>query len=1135
MKSKIVYGLINVGAVLIVCALGFLVYAYQQQIGWFANIEKQDSSASTTAPWCSAPTKLMTLAEFRRAFDAGQVKVSLSSQGVAATALVDNQTDCTAPLVLNSYKMYNDNIAEQTIFAESTQTMQPRTTTTLNVNLPQCKAQVDLFYYQAGSILTEATFQDHLIAWDYGKNSSVFCQPDSSKPSLNFEKTGPAQAQLNQELTYTVRISNVGNGPANDVVVRDRYPENFVFLSSLQEYCKPAGANVVECPVGDIPAGSSRSLEFTFRLNTLPSCGQQLANSAELTSSNHPSVTRVANTQTAEGCTAEQVPDVPVCPVAGGSWDANKFWEEFTAGRITADIKVESGKAFATVQNNSACAFPLSGSTYKIYNYEKLSTQKFFSGSPLQTLASGGKRTMELGLPDCHAQIDLWYGQYVTQLVDDPVGQPSTYGWGRNPSIFKALVNKSGNICTDTTPPPPPVSEESILECNPRTRTLLVDEQATFTVKILQGTQNRFLIWAAPSSVNTGQQGQNLTSFSTSYKQPGSYKVSVSSQTPGNDISYCAVNVTKKPDQTLDLKVEKFANPSLIQVGDSTVFKVKVTNLSAKDAHQVVLKDLVPQGLLYIVHAVSQGGYAPVTGVWTVGDLSAGQSATLDITTKGQSVGVKTNTAQLTGVAEVDSNPDNNQASATVTVTAPPVPPLSCTPGIQTVQVGGTAVFAAMGGSGSFSWSAAQGTPSTGQEPVFSTSYADSGEKQVRVVSGEQSAVCKVNVQPPAPQPVDLMIEKQVSPNIIYTGEGAVFTLKVRNISSITASDVEVADMFPSGLQIQNISVSSGTYQAGVWRIGALLAGEIKTLTATVTGLGVGSFINRAEIVKSTPFDNNSSNNYATATLVVRDRVVSSNPPVYCLLDREQADVGSSITATAVGGNGQFSWQSQTTSPSTGSGQTFSFSLPSSGLHSIRVSSGSTTATCQVLAMLPRAQLLSADLSLVKSVDRTTVSLGSELAFHLVLTNSGPDTATAVEVRETLPASFRFVRFAASRGFYTSQTGIWQVGDLPSGQSATLVLVVKADKAGKFINVAEVSKASTADPDSVPGNGSVNEDDYATAEVSVGQALAQSGLPLAEGIVLPAMLAATGLYMFRRRKLKRAKLSLPQGQLPLDF
>jgi uncharacterized repeat protein (TIGR01451 family) len=102
----------------------------------------------------------------------------------------------------------------------------------------------------------------------------------------------------------------------------------------------------------------------------------------------------------------------------------------------------------------------------------------------------------------------------------------------------------------------------------------------------------------------------------------------------------------------------------------------------------------------------------------------------------------------------------------------------------------------------------------------------------------------------------------------------------------------------------------------------------------------------------------------------------------------------------------------------------------------------------------------SADLSIDKSDNADPVSVGSEFAYMLTISNAGPDAASGVEVVDTLPNEVDFVSASPSQGTCALQ-GAKRVncalGSVASGGSATVQLRVRAVRDGQATNSASVS------------------------------------------------------------------------------
>lgn len=112
----------------------------------------------------------------------------------------------------------------------------------------------------------------------------------------------------------------------------------------------------------------------------------------------------------------------------------------------------------------------------------------------------------------------------------------------------------------------------------------------------------------------------------------------------------------------------------------------------------------------------------------------------------------------------------NETATCNVIVNQPS--PVVCSPNYQIANINQNVTFSASGGQGNFSWSGG-GSPSTGYDSNFTTSFATAGSRQVTVeTSGGQSAQCVVEIRQPIVTPVcPTNVTVFVNPSIIYVNE----------------------------------------------------------------------------------------------------------------------------------------------------------------------------------------------------------------------------------------------------------------------------------------------------------------------------------------------------------------------------
>ncbi len=90
---------------------------------------------------------------------------------------------------------------------------------------------------------------------------------------------------------------------------------------------------------------------------------------------------------------------------------------------------------------------------------------------------------------------------------------------------------------------------------------------------------------------------------------------------------------------------------------------------------------------------------------------------------------------------------------------------------------------------------------------------------------------------------------------------------------------------------------------------------------------------------------------------------------------------------------------------------------------------------------LQYTDVLPADLELSKSASDLSVGVGDTIIFTLTVDNTGAGDATGVVVEDILGAGYSFVS-AAGDGVYDNETGLWDIGAIANGTSATIDITV---------------------------------------------------------------------------------------------
>ncbi|MGV3607301.1 MAG: SpaA isopeptide-forming pilin-related protein [Planctomycetaceae bacterium] len=637
-------------------------------------------------------------------------------------------------------------------------------------------------------------------------------------------------------------------------------------------------------------------------------------------------------------------------------------------------------------------------------------------------------------------------------------------------------------------------------------------------------------VWTVGSvAVNGSQTLSIVTTMTGSSVVMNSAEITASNNfdpdsTPNNNISteddQAAVTVTP---QLIDLSVTKAfdtGSSALTNVGQNVTFVVTVTNSNASGistATGVQVTDLLPSGLTYVSSTTSGATtYNSGTGIWNVGTLAAGASATLHVTATVTSLGTKTNTAQVSAAdqADIDSTPANNvsteddQASLAVT---PPQIDLSVT-----------------------KTATSSGNPSP-------------------------SSALTVN-----------------------KNEAVTFTITVTNSNAsgiATATGVAITDLLPAGLTIQGTpAVTQGTYVSGtgVWTVGTLAPGATASLSIVAIANSTTVATNTAQVTAADQGDIDSTPNNSVGTeddqasVVVTPRVtdialtktVDDNTPnknqqvTFTLTATNQSAVNATgvqvtdllpsgftfvsatpsgtgtynsttgvwdIGALAAGGNATLTLVATVTASTATSNTaqvtaTDQFDSDSTPGNSVATEDDQATVT-----LTPNV----ADLSVTKVASTTTPNRNQVVTFTVVVSNAGPASATGVQLTDLLPSGLTISGTPTlSQGTYNAGTGVWTVGTIANGSSATMNISATVVGSSTIVNVAEVTAADGFDPDSTPNNGVTTEDDRASvtltpqvADVALTKTIDNSAPALNNNVVYTVTLinqgtiAATGLQV----------------------
>jgi uncharacterized repeat protein (TIGR01451 family) len=176
----------------------------------------------------------------------------------------------------------------------------------------------------------------------------------------------------------------------------------------------------------------------------------------------------------------------------------------------------------------------------------------------------------------------------------------------------------------------------------------------------------------------------SVNSIGTHYTvQPGQYSntVTVTGVDKGTSVTVSAsdknysfgVTTGATVVDTADLAVTNTVDRPNPAIGDTVTYTIKAKDLAGRNAATGVrISHLLPAGLTFVSASTTSGIYDPTSGVWNLGTVALGASATLTVQANvtssdvpGQSL---TDTASMLSADQFDPQPANNTASASITL-----------------------------------------------------------------------------------------------------------------------------------------------------------------------------------------------------------------------------------------------------------------------------------------------------------------------------------------------------------------------------------------------------------------------------------------------------------------------------------
>jgi uncharacterized repeat protein (TIGR01451 family) len=392
----------------------------------------------------------------------------------------------------------------------------------------------------------------------------------------------------------------------------------------------------------------------------------------------------------------------------------------------------------------------------------------------------------------------------------------------------------------------------------------------------------------------------------------------------------------------LDIGVAISASPLDPVEGSEVIFTITVTNLSSQTATNIDIRNIVPNFLTYVNGSILGGDTnnqaSPDAGsglTWNIASLIGSASETLNFRATADAGSAAnnpiTNTVSLVSLNESEQNSANNDASVdinakafdvsiakapsnavpeegeeitytiTVTNTTPGVPGsnilirdivpngVTYVPGsisaahspIDTApdSTGLTWTIANLAGGANevLTFRATVDSGAQGLGPNITNTAVIESSNEVDSIPGNNSASGIIVVTG-----LDMEVTKTVNIAEPIEGQEIIYTIRVRNTSSQTATNVRVRDIVPNGLTYVSPSINGGdssvdSSPAGTgleWTVNVLAGGAFEDLTFRASvdagAISLSPITNTASLISIAESEDNAANNSGSIPITVK-------------------------------------------------------------------------------------------------------------------------------------------------------------------------------------------------------------------------------------------------------------------------
>ena len=527
---------------------------------------------------------------------------------------------------------------------------------------------------------------------------------------------------------------------------------------------------------------------------------------------------------------------------------------------------------------------------------------------------------------------------------------------------------------------------------------------------------------------------------------------------------------------------DKTANISNPNFGDNVNYTVTVTNDGIGDAKDVVVRDVLGEGLKFVS---ATGEYTwdedSRTVTWIV-DLAKGESRTFYVNATVVSYGNVTNSLIV------------GNKTISVNVTVPEIIP-DKTVGIENPNFGDNVTYTVkvtndgigvakdvvvrdvlgegltfVDATGNYTFDEDSRTVTwivdlaKGESKVFSVIATVSGYGNVTnsLVVGNKTT--GVNVTVPEINP-----DKTVDNGIPNFGDNVTYTVTVTNDGIGDANNVIITDVLDKGLKFLN-ATGNFTYDEKTgtitWTVD-LAKGETKTFNVNVTVLGYGVLPNTVAVGNKTAVRNitvpeiitvkevNSSDIHIgdeiTYTITVSNpgKINATNVVIRDILPEGLKFINASNGGVYDPVTGIITWILNITANSTVD-LIADVCVNKSGNITNTVNVGNKTSNCTIES----GDIVDLEIHIV--ADKSEIYVGDNIVYTVTVINNGPSDAINTIANILIPNALSILSYNATKGTFDITSGNWSIGNLTNGEKVVLTFVAKALNEGNstvYVNV----------------------------------------------------------------------------------